>query len=127
MKFNILGQGFVPKFVLTSKDRQHNNQEIDSLPAKLSITPSLHKKDASTADEEYGVTIKVSIENEMFDVDLEHFFIIKFDQELSSEQESSDEMRKALINGLYPYSRAFIVSNLANAGYGAIDMPTIIA
>ena len=124
MKFDIKHDGFVSNISLLSKSLEKESNG-NAVPTTLSITPSLHSSDDDS--KEYGVTIKVEIKNNIFDLELEHFFVIEFKENPTQEQKTSEEMRVLLINYLYPYSRSFIVSTLALAGYNTVNMPAFIA
>lgn len=125
MKFDIKHEGFVSNISLLSKSLEKESNG-NAVPAMLSITPSLHSSDDDDS-KEYGATIKVEIKNNIFDLELEHFFVIEFKENPTQEQKESEEMRALLINYLYPYSRSFIVSTLALAGYNTVNMPAFIA
>lgn len=125
MKFDIKHEGFVSNISLLSKSPEKESIKGKAVPTTLSITPSLHSSDDDS--KEYGVTIKVEIKNNIFDLELEHLFVIEFKENPTQEQKESEEMRVLLINYLYPYSRSFIVSTLALAGYNTVNMPAFIA
>ena len=125
MKFDIKHEGFVSNISLLSKSLEKESNG-NAVLTTLSITPSLHSSDDDDS-KEYGVTIKVEIKNNIFDLELEHFFVIEFKENPTQEQKASEEMRALLVNYLYPYSRSFIVSTLALAGYNTVNMPAFIA
>nr|DAP91231.1 MAG TPA: Preprotein translocase subunit SecB [Caudoviricetes sp.] len=122
MELTINSDGFVSDFSLKSKLSTKNLQG-EPLPGEITITPALQHQE-KMPENEYQVRLNISIKTELFDLSLEHRFFIKFDKTLTKQELNSSKTKNLIINNLYPYSRAFIVSTLANGGYGAINMPT---
>ena len=123
MKFNI-NETFVSLFSIESKSLERKPTDDSPLPAELSIESSLHHNE-SMKQNEYGAKLSISVETELFDLKMEHHFFLEFEKKLTKTQGSDEEMKKLLINYLYPYSRAIIISMMANSGYGSVNMPII--
>ena len=123
MKFNI-DETFVSLFSIESKSFEKKPTDDSPLPAELEIAPSLHQHEEMKQNK-YGVKLALSLKTEFFDLKMEHYFILEFEKKLTKTQQSSTEMKKLFINYLYPYSRAIIISMLANGGYGSVNMPVI--
>lgn len=123
MKFNI-NETFVSLFSIESKSLERKPTDDSPLSAELNITPSLHHH-KNMKQNEYGAKLSISVKTELFDLKMEHHFFLEFDKKLTKAQESDEEMKKLLINYLYPYSRVIIISMMANSGYGSVNMPAI--
>ncbi|HHT7889621.1 hypothetical protein [Pasteurella multocida] len=122
MKFNIKTDGFISSFSLESRVQEENLNSDEKKPAELNIKASVHKKEIFE-DKEYITKLEISIKTDAFVLNLTHQFFIEFERKLRKADQESDKVRNLLINNLYPYSRAFIISTLSNGGYGSVNVP----
>lgn len=122
MKFNITNT-FVSLFSVESKSFEKPTDD-NPMVAELNIKPSI-SKNKDMKPQECAAKLAISLNTELFHLKMEHCFLLEFEKKITKTQLGNDGVRENLINYLYPYSRAIIISMMANFGYGAVNLPTI--
>ncbi|MDU4999912.1 MAG: hypothetical protein E6265_25545 [Enterobacteriaceae bacterium] len=114
----VVSSMWVDSFSLTRTTEKTNNGHDFSMTIDTAV-------DYNTKDKRsfrLALSIKL-IKNEKFVFNACQMAVVKFDRDMDETEAHKELTTDVLINTLYPYTRAFIISTTRLAGYNNVNLP----